>query len=84
MAKVNAKSSEGCTALAFAIDCTFDDDRAIECAKILLEARADVTRNLVLVCRVLRGCCFEVLFWDGPSTRIQTCDLGSMWRNSKS
>jgi len=56
MPKVNAKASDGCTALAFALDCTSDDDRAIECAKLLLDARADVTRIPV----VLR--CF---FWDG-------------------
>jgi len=41
-AMVNAKTSDGCTALAFALDCTYDDDRAIECAKLLLDARADV------------------------------------------
>ena len=70
MPKVNAKASDGCTALAFALDCTSDDDRAIECAKLPIRRARRCDPN---------SCCFEVLFLGRKNpTRIQTCELGSM------
>jgi len=40
---VNAKTTESCTALSFALDCTNEDEQALECVRLLLEAKADVT-----------------------------------------
>eukprot|EP00435_Cladocopium_sp_Y103_P067808 s726_g30.t1 len=40
---VNAKTTESCTALSFALDCTNEDEQTLECVRLLLEAKADVT-----------------------------------------
>ncbi|CAL1145060.1 unnamed protein product [Cladocopium goreaui] len=42
---VNAKTTESCTALSFALDCTNEDEQALECVRLLLEAKADVPRT---------------------------------------
>lgn len=45
VAEVNAKTTESCTALSFALDCTNEDEQALECVRLLLEAKADVPRT---------------------------------------
>ena len=45
--KVNAKTTESCTALSFALDCTNEDEQTLECVRLLLEAKADVPSHHV-------------------------------------
>lgn len=46
VAEVNAKTTQSCTALSFALDCTNEDEQTLDCVRLLLEAKADVPQSI--------------------------------------